>query len=83
MALGEFNPLKCQSKLQLSYAGGLCQIIGYAIDSPAPPFPVLILGYVFNGFGIALQDAQANGYVAGLQEGAAAKMGLLHAAYGM
>lgn len=30
-------------------------MIGYALMAPAPPFPVFVLGYVFNGFGIALQ----------------------------
>jgi fucose permease len=63
--------------------GSLAQIVGYAFQSPAPPFPVLCIGYAFNGFGIALQDAQANGYVAELQDSAATKMGLLHAAYGV
>ncbi|KZT32778.1 MFS general substrate transporter [Sistotremastrum suecicum HHB10207 ss-3] len=62
--------------------GSICQTIGYAVQAPAPPFPVLALGYVINGFGISLQDAQANGFVASLQENAAAKMGILHAAYG-
>lgn len=32
--------------------------------------------------GIALQDAQANGFVADLPNNASAKMGLLHAVYG-
>jgi hypothetical protein len=32
--------------------------------------------------GIALQDAQSNGFVADLPNNASAKMGLLHAAYG-
>lgn len=30
-------------------------MIGYALMAPAPPFPVFVLGFVFNGFGIALQ----------------------------
>jgi fucose permease len=52
------------------------------IQSTAPPFPVLCIGYFFNGIGLALQNAQANGYVAALQESMATKMGFLHAAYG-
>jgi len=63
--------------------GAILQCVGYVIQSPAPPFPVLCIGYFFNGIGLALQDAQANGYVAELQENAATKMGLLHATYGV
>ncbi|QRW18946.1 major facilitator superfamily transporter [Rhizoctonia solani] len=43
---------------------------------------VILLAYAVNGFGIALQDAQANGFVAELPNNASAKMGLLHAVYG-
>ncbi|KAI0760315.1 MFS general substrate transporter [Fomes fomentarius] len=62
--------------------GSVTQVIGYALEAPAPPFPVFVLGYVANGFGIALQDAGANGFVASLKENASAKMGILHAIYG-
>lgn len=30
-------------------------MIGYALMAPAGPFPVFVLGFVFNGFGISLQ----------------------------
>ncbi|KAI0052068.1 MFS general substrate transporter [Auriscalpium vulgare] len=62
--------------------GSTAQIVAYAIEAPAPPFPLFAIGFVVNGFGIALQDAQANGFVASYKENAAAKMGFLHAAYG-
>ncbi|KAF8137341.1 major facilitator superfamily domain-containing protein [Boletus edulis] len=58
------------------------QVIGYAIESAALPFPAFVLGYAINGIGLALQDAQANGFVASLKENAETKMGILHAAYG-
>ena len=75
----------CMRNLQTSICliGSLSQTFAYTMISPAPPFPVMCLAYVFNGFGIALQDAQANGYVACLKENASAKMGLLHAVYGL
>ena len=38
-----------------TFPGSLAQVLGYAIQAPAPPFPVFVLGYVLNGFGIALQ----------------------------
>ncbi|KEP54263.1 MFS general substrate transporter [Rhizoctonia solani 123E] len=62
--------------------GALLQILAYSILAPALPFPVMCIAYAINGFGIALQDAQANGFIAELPNNAAAKMGLLHAVYG-
>ncbi|TCD71911.1 hypothetical protein EIP91_000043 [Steccherinum ochraceum] len=62
--------------------GATAQVASFAINSPAPPYPVLVLGYAINGFGIAIQDAGANGYVASLKSNASVKMGLLHAVYG-
>ncbi|KAF8609125.1 MFS general substrate transporter [Ceratobasidium sp. AG-I] len=62
--------------------GGLLQVLAYSILAPALPFPVMCVAYAINGFGIALQDAQANGLVAALPNNASAKMGLLHAVYG-
>ncbi|KAJ8694718.1 hypothetical protein PTI98_007369 [Pleurotus ostreatus] len=63
--------------------GSMLQVIAYALQASAPPFPVFVIAYVINGVGIAMQDAQANGYVASIQEGAETKMGILHAAYGL
>ncbi|RPD61411.1 MFS general substrate transporter [Lentinus tigrinus ALCF2SS1-6] len=60
----------------------LAQVAGYVMEAPAPPFPVFVLGYALNGFGVALQDAGANGFVASLKDNAATKMGVLHAVYG-
>ncbi|KAI0631187.1 MFS general substrate transporter [Trametes polyzona] len=62
--------------------GSLAQVAGYALEAPAPPFPVFVLGYAVNGFGLSLQDAGANGFVASLKDNAATKMGILHAIYG-
>lgn len=41
------------------------------------------MAYAINGFGLGLQDAGANGYVASYKHGAATKMGILHAVYGL
>ncbi|KAL4079401.1 MFS general substrate transporter [Scleroderma citrinum] len=62
--------------------GTLFPVVGYAINASAPPFPVFILGYAINGVGMALLDAQANGFVASLRDNPETKMGILHAAYG-
>ncbi|EJF59568.1 MFS general substrate transporter [Dichomitus squalens] len=63
--------------------GSLAQVIAYTIEAPAPPFPVFVIAYAINGFGLALQDAGANGFVASLKENAATKMSVLHAVYGV
>jgi fucose permease len=68
--------------LQLITAGSLAQVTAYAIQAPSPPFPVLLIAYVINGFGLLLQDAQANSLVANLQNKPEDKMGILHAIYG-
>ncbi|QRV85561.1 major facilitator superfamily transporter [Ceratobasidium sp. AG-Ba] len=62
--------------------GALCQVLAYSILVPAFPFPVMCLAYVINGFGMGLQDYQANGFVAALPYNTSAKMGLLHSGYG-
>jgi hypothetical protein len=35
--------------------GSICQIIAYALQAPAPPFPVFVLSFVINGVGMAIQ----------------------------
>lgn len=59
--------------------GSACQVIAYAIEAGALPFPAFVLGYAINGFGMALQDAQSNGFVASLKDNPEVKMGILHA----
>ncbi|KAM0791850.1 hypothetical protein ACM66B_004107 [Microbotryomycetes sp. NB124-2] len=61
--------------------GGLIQALGYIFLIPAFPFPIMPVCYAVVGFGMALQDAQANTYIAILPR-ADYKMGFLHAAYG-
>ncbi|KAG2124448.1 MFS general substrate transporter [Suillus clintonianus] len=60
-------------------SGSACQVIAYAIEAAALPFPAFVLGYAINGFGMALQDAQSNGFVASLKDNPEVKMGILHA----
>jgi fucose permease len=60
----------------------MCQVVTYAVQATAPPFPVFCIFFVLNGFGLSIQDAQANGLVASLHEHAEEKMGILHAVYG-
>ncbi len=60
----------------------MVQVTAYAIQAPAPPFPVMLIAHAINGFGMSLQDAQANGLVASIQNKPEEKMGVLHAIYG-
>ncbi|KAF5327217.1 hypothetical protein D9619_005088 [Psilocybe cf. subviscida] len=46
--------------------GALFQVAGYSIQGSAPPFPLFVIGFGLNGFGMALQNAHANGFVAAL-----------------
>ncbi|KAI0000192.1 MFS general substrate transporter [Russula compacta] len=62
--------------------GSAVQIVAFSIQASAPPFPVFVIAYAINGFGASLGDAQANGFVANYKDNAAAKMGIIHAAYG-
>ena len=57
-------------------------MVAYAIQSPAPPFPVFVIAYAINGFGISLQDAQANGYISSYHTDTSTLMGMMHGVYG-
>ncbi|KAF8714701.1 tetracycline resistance protein, partial [Rhizoctonia solani] len=55
--------------------GAVLQVLAYSLLAPALPFPVMCVG-------VGFQDAQANGFIAGLPKKSSEKMGLLHAVYG-
>ncbi|KAK7012688.1 major facilitator superfamily domain-containing protein [Favolaschia claudopus] len=62
--------------------GNLLQLVAFCIQAPAPPFPLFVFSYIFNGFGLAVQNAQTNAYVASLRHNSELYMGILHAIYG-
>ncbi|KAL7414258.1 MFS general substrate transporter [Mrakia frigida] len=63
-------------------AFGACwPVVAYAIQSSAPPFPVLCLSYVISGVGLGFQDAQTQSFTARLPN-MISKMSFLHAAFG-
>ncbi|EPQ52157.1 MFS general substrate transporter [Gloeophyllum trabeum ATCC 11539] len=70
------------SKVDIKDDSTVLQTCAYIIQAPSPPFPVFVIAYAINGFGIALQDAQANGFVASLKDNPTTKMGIMHAVYG-
>ncbi|KAJ4473093.1 MFS general substrate transporter [Lentinula aciculospora] len=63
--------------------GSLFQLATYAIQSPAPPFPALVLSFFLAGLGMSLQNAQANGFVGSLKKNKSTKLMMLHASYGL
>lgn len=65
------------------FLGSLCQIAAFSVQISRPPYPLFAIAYAVNGFGMALQDAQANGLVALLPTAPGTKMGVLHAVYGV
>ncbi|KAF7341376.1 MFS domain-containing protein [Mycena venus] len=66
----------------LLLSGSSMQVVGYTFQAAALPFPVFVLATFINGAGLAIQDAQANGYVASLADSSETKMGFVQAAYG-
>ncbi|KAK7057827.1 MFS domain-containing protein [Favolaschia claudopus] len=63
--------------------GSCLQIVAYPLQAAALPFPVFVIAAVINGAGLAIQDAQANAYVASLADNSETKMGFVQAAYGL
>ncbi|KAJ7108818.1 major facilitator superfamily domain-containing protein [Mycena epipterygia] len=67
---------------KLLLLGSFMQMVAYALQAAALPYPVFVLASVINGAGLAIQDAQANGYVASFAENSETQMGFVQAAYG-
>ncbi|KAI0367660.1 MFS general substrate transporter [Pilatotrama ljubarskyi] len=63
--------------------GSAIQVCAYAMLGPAGPFPLMCAGFVAIGFGLSLQNAHCNGFVASLKRSSHTKMGFLHGSYGL
>ena len=66
----------------LLMAGSVFQTGAYALLAPAGPFPLMCIAFVLIGFGLSLQNAHCNGFVAASPENVVTRMGILHASYG-
>ena len=75
------RPLQGISLTNLSI-GSLCQTLAYGMVIPAGPFPLMCIAFTIAGFGISLQNAHCNGFVASSGGNIATKIGFLHASYG-
>ncbi|KZT51823.1 MFS general substrate transporter [Calocera cornea HHB12733] len=67
---------------KVAVIGSGIQIVAFAIEAAAPPWPVFVVAYALNGFGVAVMGAQTNAFVACLP-GGNWKLQLLHAGYGL
>ncbi|KAF5356946.1 hypothetical protein D9756_006376 [Leucocoprinus leucothites] len=63
--------------------GSLCQVVAYALQVAALPFPAFAISFAINGFGCALELSQTIGLVASLKRHGDIKMGFFHAFYGL
>ncbi|WVQ97850.1 hypothetical protein IAU59_004965 [Kwoniella sp. CBS 9459] len=61
--------------------GAAMQALAYCLICWGAPYPLFVIAYVFNGFGLGLQDAQVNSLVTRLENNTT-KMFLMHAMYG-
>ncbi|KAF8068720.1 MFS transporter [Lyophyllum atratum] len=59
------------------------QLVAYTIQATGPPFPLMVTANFLTGFGLSLQNAQANGFVSSLTNNMETKLGILHATYGL
>ncbi|KAG2145421.1 major facilitator superfamily domain-containing protein [Suillus bovinus] len=76
---GAFANLYLDGRFGFGKVSSACQVLAYAIEAGALPFPAFVLGYAINGFGLALQYTQSNGFVASLKSKPEVKMGIIHA----
>jgi fucose permease len=58
-----------------------CHILSYIINCLHPPYPVLVVSFVFAGFGTGLADSGWNAWVGNMAD-ANQVLGLLHGFYG-
>ena len=62
--------------------GGVCQLVAYLTFSLHPPFPVLVIVLIINGYGEGLKNAGWNSWI-GKMSNANEVLGILHGLYGL
>ncbi|PPQ80104.1 hypothetical protein CVT25_001472 [Psilocybe cyanescens] len=62
--------------------GSILQSVAFINQSLALSFPLFVAAFYVGGIGMAIQDAQANGYIATVKHNGELKMGFLQASYG-
>ncbi|KAE8352292.1 major facilitator superfamily domain-containing protein [Aspergillus coremiiformis] len=59
-----------------------CHILAYIVSSVHPPYPILVVSFIFAGFGNGLADSAWNAWI-GNMANANQLLGLLHGIYGV
>lgn len=66
----------------VAFIGPSCHLISYIIICLHPPYPVLIVAFIFAGFGNGIEDAAYNAWI-GAMANANELLGFLHGFYGL
>lgn len=59
-----------------------CHLLAYIINCVHPPYPVLVISFIFAGFGNGIEDAAWNSWI-GNMANANELLGVLHGIYGV
>ena len=81
MLLGMLLTLNYKVHSSNCCVGATLQLVAYIMIAPGGPYPIMCISFCMSGFGIALQNAQANGPVGGLKN-SQIKFSILHCSYG-
>lgn len=59
-----------------------CHLLAYIVNCVHPPYPVLVISFIFAGFGNGLEDAAWNAWIGNMAH-SNELLGLLHGLYGV
>ncbi|KAJ5511148.1 hypothetical protein N7453_003251, partial [Penicillium expansum] len=66
----------------VAFISSLCHLIAYILNCVHPPYPVLVVSFIFAGLGNGLADSAWNAWIGNL-DNANQLLGLLHGSYGV
>lgn len=66
----------------VAFLSSACHVIAYILNCVHPPFPVLVVAFIFAGLGNGLADSAWNAWIGNL-DNANQLLGLLHGVYGI
>lgn len=66
----------------VAFVSSLCHLIAYILNCVHPPYPVLVVSFIFAGLGNGLADSAWNAWIGNL-DNANQLLGLLHGSYGV
>lgn len=66
----------------VAFVSSACHVIAYILNCVHPPYPVLVVSFIFAGLGNGLADSAWNAWIGNLDD-ANQLLGLLHGLYGV